>query len=468
MGAVVQLREASSSSVINQTPSDMEKWRQAGYAAIDRMVEKLQDNVSGKDLEALSHELKMAGKEVTAAVFESVINSVGRHEMEQKTHVCPECGRTLHAPRNMRRSIDTQHGRIALMRSYFYCKPCHRGSYPFDEKFGVAPTYKQYDLQRPAVRLFAELPYETASELYKELTGNDLSDHAMHELAQNIGEASDKITVLPSRKMVETVIEKNSTGKTWRPIVVVAADGAHVPTRPQQAGRAKKRGPGEWREAKGFRIYLLGQERITQIMSWHEIANEEEFGEALSFAATLIPVEKVRIALLGDGAAWVWNRLKQAFPEGKEILDYYHCSEHIHQLAEIQYAGAQGQQALWIESTMARLNEGEVEAVIWGLQRMTPSSEAAQETIRKLIVYLKNNAKRIDYKAFKRGQYPRGSGGIESANKFICHVRMKRSGAWWYVIAGNAMLRLRCAIYNGTFDEVFARYKRTHRMAKNS
>jgi hypothetical protein len=85
-------------------------------------------------------------------------------------------------------------------------------------------------------------------------------------------------------------------------------------------------------------------------------------------------------------------------------------------------------------------------------------------------VYLNNNAHRINYKVVKRGQYPRGPGGIKSANKFICHVRMKRSGAWWYVINGNAMLRLRCSVYNGTFNEVFARYKRIHRSggAKNS
>ena len=37
---------------------------------------------------------------------------------------------------------------------------------------------------------------------------------------------------------------------------------------------------------------------------------------------------------------------------------------------------------------------------------------------------------------------------------------MKRSGAWWYVLNGNNMLRLRCAFYNETFDAVFARYKR--------
>jgi hypothetical protein len=232
-----------------------------------------------------------------------------------------------------------------------------------------------------------------------------------------------------------------------------------VPTRPAAHPRQEKRGAGEWKEAKGFRISLVGHDRIEQILSWHQLATEDEFGEALRLAATLIPVERVRIALLGDGAKWLWPHLQAAFPTGKEILDYSHCSERVHQVAQLQYPDP-NPQAEWIEATMARLHFGEVASVIWGLQRMAPRSPAAEEGIRKLMGYLQTNAHRINYRSFKRGQYPRGSGGIESANTFICHVRMKRSGAWWYVIKGNAMLRLRCAFYNETFDEVFARYKR--------
>ena len=179
----------------------------------------------------------------------------------------------------------------------------------------------------------------------------------------------------------------------------------------------------------------MGQERIEQILSWHQIATEEEFGEALRFAATLIPVERVRIALLGDGAKWLWSHLHAAFPTGKEILDSYHCAERVHLVARLQYPD-QNQQAAWMEATLARLNFGEVASVVWGLQRMAPVSLEAEEELRKLIGDLQTNAHRINYRSFKRGQYPRGSGGIESANKFICHVRMKRSGAWWYVING--------------------------------
>jgi hypothetical protein len=64
---------------------------------------------------------------------------------------------------------------------------------------------------------------------------------------------------------------------------------------------------------------------------------------------------------------------------------------------------------------------------------MKPKDEEAAEEIRKLWGYLKENQGRVKYGSLRRKGYPIGSGGIESANKFISHVRLKRSGAWWYV-----------------------------------
>ena len=454
MGAVVQFEQY-------RHKREVEQWRQVGYAAVDQMIKQLQQEVEDKGFEELSELLRRAGQAVTGALLAEVLKSRGAQARHATTHVCEGCGRSLtRQPKLQRRQLESLHGEIEIERPYFYCKSCRKGCHPFDESLEIAPERKQYDLQRAAAELFTEVPFERASQIFERLTGVKMGEHCQQEVAAKLGEVADVVRVLPSRQRVEEVSEQASQGRTWRPVLVVAADGAALPTRPPAKGRSHKRGAGEWKEAKGFRLYLAGQERIEQIMSWHQIGSEEEFGEALQYAATLIPVERVRVALLGDGAKWVWTQLKAAFPAGKEILDYYHCSEHVHQLAAVQFGADAYQQVLWIEAVMARLNYGEVGSVIWGLQRMKPASAAAAEEIRKLIGYLKNNAHRIDYAAFKRGQYPRGSGGIESANKFICHVRMKRSGAWWYVINGNKMLRLRCAFYNETFDEVFARYKR--------
>jgi hypothetical protein len=86
---------------------------------------------------------------------------------------------------------------------------------------------------------------------------------------------------------------------------------------------------------------------------------------------------------------------------------------------------------------------------------MKPKTAQAEELIRKLISYLKKHRERFNYRSLRLGGYPIGSGGIESANKIICHTRMKRSGAWWVKVTGNSMHRILCAIYNGTYDDVF-------------
>jgi hypothetical protein len=156
----------------------------------------------------------------------------------------------------------------------------------------------------------------------------------------------------------------------------------------------------------------------------------------------------------------------ELFPLAEEILDYYHCAEHIHRLAEVQY-GEQPERALeWVEATMTRLFAGEVDGVIWGLQRMRPATPTAEAAITDLLGYLQNNQSRINYRSQRKAGYPLGSGGIEAAHKFICHARLKRSGAWWYVGNSNHMLALRCAKYNGTFERVFDRYR--HKLLEKS
>src|SRR5215470_4977306 len=87
--------------------------------------------------------------------------------------------------------------------------------------------------------------------------------------------------------------------------------------------------------------------------------------------------------------------------------------------------------------------------VLGGLRRMQPTSAEARKAIDNCWIYLNGHRGRTDYGRLRRSGYPLGSGGMESANKFICHVRLKRSGAWWYEANSNQMLALRCAKYNG-------------------
>jgi hypothetical protein len=112
-----------------------------------------------------------------------------------------------------------------------------------------------------------------------------------------------------------------------------------------------------------------------------------------------------------------------------------------------------------VEATMTRLYLGKVGMVLGGLRRMQAQSDEAEKAITNCWDYLNEHRGRTAYQKLRRGGYPLGSGGIESSNKCICHVRLKRSGAWWYEVNSNHMLALRCAKYNGTLDQVFVRYQ---------
>ena len=87
--------------------------------------------------------------------------------------------------------------------------------------------------------------------------------------------------------------------------------------------------------------------------------------------------------------------------------------------------------------------------MIEGLRRVKPRNEEAGKEMDGLLGYLKEN--KSNYKYAKKGGYPLSSEGIESPNKAISHIRLKRLGAWWYVEKANHMFALRCSMYNGTF-----------------
>ena len=80
--------------------------------------------------------------------------------------------------------------------------------------------------------LLARMPYEEASQVFEEFTGEKLSNHAMHDLAAEVSKASDIENVLPTKeKIAETIAENTERGK-WKPILMVMADGVMLPTRP--------------------------------------------------------------------------------------------------------------------------------------------------------------------------------------------------------------------------------------------
>ena len=166
--------------------------------------------------------------------------------------------------------------------------------------------------QQP-VKLALEMPHKRASALLDELTDASMSDAVLHEVVQQVGRL-DVLEVCPSAEYIQDRVAEVAEGRKWKPILVLAIDAAAVPSRPETAkgtrpGRKKSRArrqrwKAEYQEAKGFRLYLVDDDRIVQLLSWHQVGDEEPLGAVLRQVkdAGLIPEDQVRLCAISDGA----------------------------------------------------------------------------------------------------------------------------------------------------------------------
>jgi hypothetical protein len=465
--AVISCEEARPSYAQTQARQQLQAYLDGWLARVEAyMPEDI------PSLQELTHAGFALRQELTGQITEALVAQRHAQVLHQRTRPCPHGQRLLPARPAPPRTVHTMVGEVSLARPYFYCPQCQHGCAPLDDALQLSARRTPWDLQQAAARLAAEVPCATAQELFAQLTGLALSAHAIHEVTGDLRDELGVLEVSPTAADLAHRVAEMAAGKTWRPILVLGIDGAYVPTRPEQAqglvtGRQRTRakragGQGEWKEAKGVRFYVVDQERIVPRLSGHQVQTDEEAADALRQvkAAGLIPEDQVRVCVLGDGAKWLWNQVKTLFPTAVQILDDDHCREHVHKVGALPFAEDAAQAQEWVEATMARLFWGDVDWAVEGLQALQPRDPQAAEAIRQLIGFLQNSAERLQYRRARKGGYPIGRGGIEAANKRISHVRLKRSGAWWYRKQANHRLALRCAIDNGAFERVFEAYKR--------
>ncbi len=452
-----------SAQVVQAFPIDksVNPWRDELFEFLNNRLDQILEQTQMEKIEDITGAVFRNKSEILGQFTLGFIKKKHHDLLNQEYCNCPKCNKKLKAwNKKAKRTVESLGGRLDLYRPYFYCKNCKHGFYPLDEALGLAPSPKQYDIQDLEAWLSSELPFKTAAEAYKRCTGDVLSADHMFETANRIGNHLDILDVCPTKDEIEQKIAELSKDKFRRPVMMMAIDGAHAPTRPEPSSWKGKRGKGEYKEVKGLRLYLIDNARIIHLISWHQVQDEEEFAKGLRKIrdAGLIDANKVRLCIIGDGAPWIWKKPVEIFPKAKQILDFYHCSEYIHAEANAQYGKGTRRAQEWVEATFTRLFHNNIDDVIRGLKIMHPASSEAEEKIKNAIGYLSKRRHQVNYGRAKRASYHIGSGAIESANKFISHVRLKRSGAWWYITNANSILKLRCAKYNGTYDTIIRKY----------
>jgi hypothetical protein len=393
--AAIRSREACHDT---QWHVEMRQRRHDRFAhGLDRLEARVQE--PQPTLEELTQAVFALRQELTQGATEGLVEQTHRATLEQHTAVFPPCGHIRSARGSAERTVETWVGAMRHQRPYFYGARAQLGSVPLAAVLGLTGRRKPSAVQTAAVQLTQEMLYETACELVEEWTGLSVSAHPAHAVTQESAEGLTVLAVAPSQKAIAATIAAVAARQKWRPMLVLALDGADVPTRPETAqggrrGRKKSRAKrarwtGAGREAKGCRGSLSADERIVQVLSWPQVQTDVEVAEALRQVKTagLMPEAQIRLWVLADGAPWLWKQGQALCPLAVERLDYAHGCEHLHKVAVMQYGDHPERPQAWYEAAGARLFWGEAHGVIWGLQRMQPTEAQAAEELTQLMGY---------------------------------------------------------------------------------
>jgi hypothetical protein len=150
---------------------------------------------------------------------------------------------------------------------------------------------------------------------------------------------------------------------------------------------------------------------------------------------------------IADGAKWIWNWIDDYYPESTQILDFYHCKEHIYSFAKEYFTENEARK--WVEESIEKLKTDRVDLFLKELEELPVKNKGMEKNRNKLLTYLTNNRKRINYGKFIRDGLLIGSGAIESANRNVIQRRMKLSGQRWTIQGAKQMLNLRTSYKSG-------------------
>lgn len=255
------------------------------------------------------------------------------------------------------------------------------------------------------------------------------------------------------------------------PVFYVETDGTGTPMRKSElAGRKGKQkdGSAKTREAKLGCVFTQTQ-TDEEGDPLRDPASTSYVGtfEGCRDIAVLLHQEALRrglgraqkVVFLGDGAAWIWNNCKSTFPGAVQILDYYHASEYVVEMAKAVHINdetkAKALHKRWRKS-MKDISPKKLIIEARKLLSKHPEWEASRaELIEGKISYLESHASRTEYGKYRAKGYFIGSGVIEAGCKTVVGSRLKQSGMFWSKRGAENILDMRCLFLGSDLERVW-------------
>ncbi len=396
-----------------------------------------------------------------ANVVEELLRGVGAGRREKVVRC--RCGEVMHSKGLRTTQLLCLLGWVRFERSLYVCPRCGKTRYPGDEELDIVGTSRSPGVRRQVTRLGAKETFEQVSVDLAELAGLALCRKEAERIAEAQG---DRIEAWMSqeRQVLRSAQPAAGTPKTIERLYI-ELDGTGIPMVPHETlGRKGKQpdGTAKTREAKVGCVFtqtLFDEEgrpvrdpASTSFVS--AIESAADFGWRLYAEAVRRGLFQARcVVALGDGAEWVKNIVRHHFPMARFIMDYYHGSEHIGELARALFERDSKRASALRERWTDLLWEGSVEEIVEQATACLPRDPRANPDARKQIAYLLKNKEHMRYAQYRGEGLFIGSGVVEATCKNLVGQRFKQSGMEWTVRGANAVLAARTACLSNRFEE---------------
>lgn len=344
----------------------------------ERLAERLREGWPDESvpLSEIEERVGRIGGETLREVTEEMLRERVRRRPGNQT-TCP-CGARAAYRGDYAVNVTTEHGRVRLHRAYYYCTACQQGHCPADREWGLGAAKTTPAVQAKVTVLAAHLPYTQVPTLLTQL-GLPFAPcvKSVEQIAQAVGRQLQEAPAAPlwpraTRDLAVAVdgtfLPTHTGGKEVRCAVIYEPDW--------EAGRSPQACAGLRKE------YLATTESREKLVATVCARVEQRRSHGTAVAA------------LGDGAEWIWEYYQQYLPERIEILDFYHVSERLAQIAAVWHAGDAAAAQAWRETQEKALLRWGPRQLLNVLRCWCPATDAGWEVRRQQLGYFENQYER--------------------------------------------------------------------------
>lgn len=160
-----------------------------------------------------------------------------------------------------------------------------------------------------------------------------------------------------------------------------------------------------------------------------------------------------RRVVLGEGAAGIWQLADDLFPGATQIVDLFHATQHLSDVAKAIYGAGTDLSRQWARLRHDELDAGQLRALGAALRPYAPTHPEA----RRCGAYVTHHRARMRYPTFRAQGLCVSSGVVEAGCKVAIGTRLKRTGMPRTVADADAIIALRCCRLSGRFEDSWER-----------